>query len=470
MTYRAMAHRLTFLLAALFPLAMTASAAGIDCARARSPSENAICMDASLQALDARLARRFAKAMRLQTAQRPLIAAAQKQWLARRESCAGDVQCLSQGHQQRIAELEAGLRAFLAYKPDAVDMAALNDLRLAVEAWRKTRPDVPLERALAALAIEKEATAFSNEPDAKEYGMRSRFPKRRPAGVSKDEWDALKRSEVDGGGENGNASYLLIDLDGDGQRDLVVDSYVGGTGLFNWVSVLQRRHGRFMEHQASASTSDQDASPDASTSLLYSLNGRGSNQSAHWVRLRGRVYAAYTDSAYGVDHAYLLRPLQINDQVPMLTLHYRYRLSVPRLQESGNGGAGRTVLSLETQAVWQNALKALENPLALKRDDGEVPLCPRPEGIPADAADSSQGFGPSHYSVEIVGDFTAWFDQKDCRLGRLINRFGAYTEKDGLSAMLLVKKPGDEDYETFTVVGRRRVVKVHSGLASFPSN
>ncbi len=38
--------------------------------------------------------------------------------------------------------------------------------------------------------------------------------------------------------ENGKVSFTLIDLDGDGKRDLIIDSYVGGTGLFSYTGVL----------------------------------------------------------------------------------------------------------------------------------------------------------------------------------------------------------------------------------------
>ena len=161
--------------------------------------------------------------------------------------------------------------------------------------------------------------------------------------------------------------------------------------------------------------------------------------------------------------------MELNDKVPRLSLHYRYQLSIPRLQE-GSDRAGRTVLTAETKSILQNALKAMENPLALNRGDSETPLCPPPDGPLADGTDSYQGFGPSHYLVEPVGDFAVWFDKNDCRLGRLIDWFGAYSENDGLLAQLWVKKPTDEDYETFAVIGRRRVVKIDSGLASFGYN
>ncbi|PVF74660.1 hypothetical protein CSC18_0014 [Klebsiella aerogenes] len=39
---------------------------------------------------------------------------------------------------------------------------------------------------------------------------------------------------------NGKVSFTLIDLDGDGKRDLIIDSYVGGTGLFSYTGVLKR--------------------------------------------------------------------------------------------------------------------------------------------------------------------------------------------------------------------------------------
>lgn len=58
--------------------------------------------------------------------------------------------------------------------------------------------------------------------------------------ISDDEWQAFLRSSISADSENGKVSFTLIDLDGDGKRDLIIDSYVGGTGLFSYTGVLKR--------------------------------------------------------------------------------------------------------------------------------------------------------------------------------------------------------------------------------------
>ncbi|SYZ53645.1 hypothetical protein CPBF367_17210 [Xanthomonas arboricola pv. juglandis] len=66
-----------------------------------------------------------------------------------------------------------------------------------------------------------------------------------PAGVTDAEWHALQAyrarttSEADDLSENRGHHYTLIDLDEDGQRDLLDDAYVGGTGLFTQITVLR---------------------------------------------------------------------------------------------------------------------------------------------------------------------------------------------------------------------------------------
>jgi hypothetical protein len=63
-------------------------------------------------------------------------------------------------------------------------------------------------------------TDFSNTSEGMDNEFHdAHFPTKRPKGVSQDELAALVKSEIDGGGENGHASYTLLDIDGDGKRD-----------------------------------------------------------------------------------------------------------------------------------------------------------------------------------------------------------------------------------------------------------
>ncbi|MDK8013896.1 DUF1176 domain-containing protein, partial [Escherichia coli] len=65
------------------------------------------------------------------------------------------------------------------------------------------------------------------------------------ADISDDEWQAFLQSDISADSENGKVSFTLVDLDGDGRRDLIIDSYVGGTGLFSYTGVLKRNDDAF---------------------------------------------------------------------------------------------------------------------------------------------------------------------------------------------------------------------------------
>jgi len=95
---------------------------------------------------------------------------------------------------------------------------------------------------LAARAFDSSQTSFAGDP-VDSYGEQTNFPKSRPKGVSADEWKALNASSIDGAAETGRTSYALLDLDNDGQRDLIVDTYAGGTGLFTYVETWRRAGG-----------------------------------------------------------------------------------------------------------------------------------------------------------------------------------------------------------------------------------
>lgn len=442
------------LLSALFPLALAivappVAAAGMDCAQARTPTELAICADPGLHRQDAELADVYRDLGAARPDERDALRQAQRGWLKVRNACGGNADCIRLQYDSRLNALQAQARRVTAYLPDDTDRQALEDLRQAVQSASTGDAEFPLETVLAALSIKAGATTFANVRQH-EDDDEARFPSARPDGVSEDEWTALVASGVDAGGENGSASYTLMDLDGDGQRDLIIDSYTGGTGLFSDISAMRRDGARFT----------------ASPSGLYSLNGRGANQAGDWIRLRGRVYAAYRVSQYGVDRLYLLRPFHGVGDAPTLTVRYRYELSVPKRQKKEDKGAER-ILDGALHASLNQALGQIDPETArAPQADGDParPLCPVPAGTQPDERGNYYTFGAGHYTIEIVGDVGVRVGDR-CLIGRVINWFGGYDAKQGLYALLLTRAPDGEGREDeYTVHGKRRAMKIETGV------
>ncbi|WGY71665.1 DUF1311 domain-containing protein [Burkholderia cepacia] len=444
---------LLVLLAHAFP----GVAAGLDCAQATSSTEKAVCASNDLHLDDDRLSSFYRKLSgALPPDRRATLRTAQLGWLKTRDQCGADHGCLEQRYLARIGELQSQLATVLAYRPDAEDTAALDDLRTLVDRARQTDASSPVENVIARLRIRTAVTRFSSASDD---GQGAAFPTVRPGGVTPDEWKALKASHTDGGDTESSVTYTLIDLDGNGQRDLVIESAAIGTGLWSSVDVLRRNGGKFETAGESNEAIDRS---------LYTTNGRGANQAADWVRLRGRVYALYRDSHYGVDEFYLLRPFTVIDQVPILTVHYRYRLSVPIAQHK-EGKAGSTMLDGTLHAALEQALHDVSDRAA--RDAGaDKPLCPIPPSVQGDDRDAYSNYGPGHYSYEIVGDMPVHVGGT-CYIGRLIDWFGQYG-KDGLMAQLSMRLPAnDVDREqTFSVNGVRTATSVATSIGKMTVN
>lgn len=446
-------------LLALYVPAAQAAQAGMQCERAASSTEIAICANEDLRKLDSKLSAVYGKLASAQARQRAALRQAQLAWLKTRDQCGADKSCINAQYDERLAALQAQLREAAAYKPDSVDRQALEDLRQAVEAMRKTEPVFPLEKALDAIRIKTGVTTFANVNDGKQTGDDAHFPATRPPGVTSDEWRALLASGIEGGGENGNASYTLMDIDGDGQRDLIIDTYSGGTGLFSFVSALRREGGKF---------ADADGSTGRAGALevggyLYSINGRGANQAADWVRLRGRVYVAYWNSYYGVDNVHLLRPLTVVGEVPRLAVHYRYQLSIPKVQKDEEKG---TVATLDStlHAALTRALAQASSEVARDVGTMDKPLCPVPDTVKGDDRGVYYSYGTGHYTFEIVADMPVWVGRQ-CYIGRLVDWFGGYSPKDGLFAQLWMRKPEDQEQaQTYSVKGLRTAVGIKASI------
>lgn len=413
---------------------------GMDCTKAATAVETSVCANKGLYELDAQTGTVYRALFKASTAAQPELKRTQRLWLTARNECAEDIPCLDQHYRERLQVLQAQWQAAVAYQPDDLDRQALDDLQKSIQAASKENPEFALERTLAALAVKTPADVFSGDANEDDASI-THFPTAKPKCVTAAEWKALTASRITDAAETGLSSYTLQDLDGDGQRDLIVNTYAGGTGLFTYVETWRRDGERFVKR-----------SVEPESSLFY-LNDRGANQSADWINLRGRTYAAYRNSEYGADRLYLLNPLKINVQVPTVTVRYRYDLDVPALQHKDDG---KSTFQLEPDLH-----RALNQAVAIVNETAATskePLCPIP---PTGAGENDYySYGPASYTIEKVADLPV-FIGKDCYIGALIDWFGNYSEKNGLFAQLALRKPDrDGDGLTYEVYGRRHVTEV----------
>lgn len=438
--------------ATLLVLYGTKVAAGMDCQLASTASELAVCANPSLYRLDERMGALYTRLRKSYPQTLPELQRVQRAWLKQRDRCGDEPECLRSQYSERLVALHTQLRDHLVQQPDDIDRLALEDLRKAVEQAGQANAEFPLESVLESLQIKSATTRFQNVSDDPESFASATFPRLRPDGVSPDEWRALQKSNIDFGGESGNASYTLIDLDGDGLRDLVIDTYAGGTGLFSYIRTLGRSADRFV----GAMEFYKSSGDDEFSSYLYSLNGRGANQEGYWIALRGRVYAAYRVGSYAIDRLYLLPPLAPAGQVPTLTLNYRYHLSIPKVQ-ADSGDTAKAELSEDELAELSQALSLADTSGANTTGVMDTPICPIPPALSDDLKSEYYGFGPGHYSYEIVADMPVMLDGH-CHIGRLANWFGSYAPKHGLHAQLWIRLPGSSEARDYQVHGLRELV------------
>lgn len=435
--------------AGLLAFIQQATAAAMDCTKATSAAEITICANKPLYELDAQMGGLYRQVMTTATAAQPELKRTQRAWLKIRNACADDVACLDGSYRQRLQALQAQWTQAVAWQPDAVDLQAMNDLQESIRAESKSHPEFALERALDARALDSSETSFAGDPVDDSYGEQTNFPTSRPKGVSEDEWQALNASNIEGAAETGPTTYALLDLDNDGQRDLIVQTYAGGTGLFTYVETWRRTGARFVRRSVERESS------------LFHTNDRGANQAVSWIKLHDRIYAAYRNSAYGVDNLYLLNPLKVNLQVPTVTARYAYTLQVPATQNKEDG-TSTYKLEADLHAALDHAITQAMK--AAPDSTNNAPLCPIPPTGTGD--DDYYSYGPTHYAIEKITDLPVMIGG-ECYIGALIDWFGSYSEKTGLFAQLAVRKPGEEASGTaYEVYGRRHLTDVSAGLGN----
>ncbi|GGK24513.1 Protein of unknown function [Pseudomonas koreensis] len=426
-----------------------AMATGMDCAKAASAVENAICADKGLYELDAQMATAYNKLMKSTSDTKAELKSAQRLWLKTRNQCAEEVSCLNQRYRERLESLQAQWVDTLAYSPDETDKQAMVELQQRIEAASKVDPEFALEKTLDAFTVSLDKTSFAGIPD--DDDEQTHFPEAIPNGVSQEEWKALTASNITGAADTGQTTYILTDLDGDGLRDLIVETYSGGTGLFWYTETWRGTGSRFIRRGA-------EAAPEANaeTTLFYT-NDRGANQAVNWIKVHGKLYAAYRNSAYGVDQVYLLNPLRINRQVPTVTVQYLYELNVPRTQANQDNPT-----AYELEPAVQKALTQGLSKIGTTTPKNSAPLCPIPPSGPGD--DDYYSYGASYYAIEPIADFPVILGD-DCFIARLINWYGSYDEKVGLFAQLTLRKPGSEEQaQSYTVNGHRHITRVSTSI------
>ena len=427
-----------------------AMATGMDCAKAASAVENAICADKGLYELDAQMGALYRELIKITGEGQPELKRTQRLWLKTRNQCEADVACLEQSYRDRLKLLQAQQMDAVAHRPSGIDKQVLEDLQRSIQAASEGgNREVAVERVLASLVINSGETSFSGDSDKDNPSEQTHFPSTIPKDVTPDEWKALTASDIDAAAETGQTSYSLLDMDGDGQRDLIVQTYAGGTGMFTYVETWRRDGDRFIK---------RSSEPE---SALFYTNDRGANQSAYWIKARGNIYVAYRNGAYGTDHIYLLNPLKINREVPTVTVRYSYSLNVPTTQHKDDGTSTFELepdLRLTLNRAITKANEAQADSVATQR----TPLCP----IPATGAGENDyySYGPVHYSVEDVFDLPVIIGS-DCYIGKLVDWFGSYDEKHGLFAQLAMRKPDvDADGRSYEVNGRRHVIEVSTSI------
>jgi uncharacterized protein len=98
--------------------ARAAGYAPIDCSKASSPAERAICRSYPLGQAEARMATMFGIVTSLVAmGQRGDIGDAQRKWLKQRDACGDDSACLARAYQSRITALSSALDAIASRGP-----------------------------------------------------------------------------------------------------------------------------------------------------------------------------------------------------------------------------------------------------------------------------------------------------------------------------------------------------------------
>ncbi|MFV9330028.1 DUF1176 domain-containing protein [Citrobacter europaeus] len=328
------------------------------------------------------------------------------------------------------------------------DNTALKTLRSAVESMQKSDPGLELSKIASQFPLTGQITDFRIS-----YAEDSTEPTAKPSPeISDDEWQAFSRTTFSVDSENGGVNFTLIDLDDDGKRDLIINSYVGGTGLFSYTGVLKRVDNAFV-----VVNGKQDDDDFGVPGALFSENGRGANQWSQWVRINGKVYALWYNGLYNEEKLYLLRPFSPDEKAPVVTVHYRYEYDMNSIEPREEGQPLLPKLNTKEKTKLITELNKMQSMLLQNQQasDGVSPICPIPAGTLQEDADNYSSGIAGNYTSEPVAAIPVWVNG-ECLIGSVESYFGR-------GEFITLVSPKDQDIVgEYSVTGTRHVASIKS--------
>lgn len=328
------------------------------------------------------------------------------------------------------------------------DNTALKTLHSAVESMQKSDPGLELSKIASQFPLTGQITDFRIS-----YAEDSTEPTAKPSPeISDDEWQAFSRTTFSVDSENGGVNFTLIDLDDDGKRDLIINSYVGGTGLFSYTGVLKRGDNAFV-----VVNGKQDDDDFGVPGALFSENGRGANQWSQWVRINGKVYALWYNGLYNEEKLYLLRPFNPDEKAPVVTVHYRYEYDMNSIEPREEGQPLLPKLNTKDKTKLITELNKMQSMLVHNQQasDGVSPICPIPAGTLQEDADNYSSGIAGNYTSEPVAAIPVWVNG-ECLIGSVESYFGR-------GEFITLVSPKDQDIVgEYSVTGTRHVASIKS--------
>lgn len=318
--------------------------------------------------------------------------------------------------------------------------------------------DRPLEETLVnAFPIKRPISYFEQQFDEEQDSKQLSTP---DPSISPDEWEAIQNSDIDAYSESGNISYALMDLDNDGQRDLIIESYIGGTGLFSYTGVLKRSGAQFVPHTVAA-LEDDSLMPGE----LFTENGRGANQWSTWVDINGQIYAVFFNGTFGQEKFYLLRPFHHEAEVPVITVTYKTEFT--GLTPPDKSARNNLATYIDQKKLFHD-LNTMQDTQVVN-NDGPTAVCPVPADTPPEEIDAYSMGSALHYSVDGIGNVPVWADTS-CYVGSVYSYFGLAPGARRAEAQILLRDPytpDSEELSEITVWGARKLHTISVGWEKF---